>query len=154
MRLDTDRGRFAMRILCLLLFVFVFLSGGCAQMMASCGKDMGRLHTREEVHAQFGEPVAMGFAEGRFFEEFHTRKRIAQNFGEGYVMVWILTCGAADLVFVPCELYLTGRRTLLGQTIRVSYDEADRTKGVDLDGRAMLLGRGRVASRLNLGRGP
>jgi YD repeat-containing protein len=102
------------------------------------GKDLTTLKTREAIHDQFGEPSATGFAEGKPFEEFRTRWKISEQktakcmtYGMGLAM----TFGMGEpFYFFPHELYLLGKRTLLGQTIRVTYDGSGNVAGILLDG--------------------
>ena len=126
------------RAACLVLLIAAAsLSGGCAVMIARSGKDLTDLTTKVEVHAALGEPDAVGADEGGAFEEFRTHRKIAdygiRYAGPGYAMGLVMTCGLIDLILVPQELYLAGRRSILGQTIRVSYDD-DGVKGIALDG--------------------
>src|SRR5262249_22750475 len=105
-----------MRHASLLLAAYVWFSCGCAYKLAGVGKDLGHVETKEEMHAILGQPVARGIVEGGEYEEFRTRKVIAEDqslTSEGYAMLWISTWGAADLVLVPCQLCLLGQRTLL-----------------------------------------
>jgi hypothetical protein len=126
-----------MRLVSLLLFACVLPSSGCAALIARSGTDLNALKTKEEIHALLGEPVACGVANGEAFEEYHTRRKISDDailrLGEGYAMMMILTCGAIDVLYVPQELYLVGRNTLLGQKVRVIYDCSGTVTGVCLD---------------------
>jgi YD repeat-containing protein len=128
---------------CPFLFVSACLtfSCGCAFMIAGAGKDLGRVESKRDMHAALGEPVAKGVADGREYEEFRTRKVIAEDLTfqvEGYGMAWACTLGTIDLVCVPYQCYLLGKRTLLGQTIRVTYDQEGRIVEVERDGESML----------------
>ena len=129
-----------MRIACLLLAALASFSSGCAAFIASRGKDLTVLTTKEEVHAVLGEPAASGVDEGQVFEEFRTRQKIATFswvFGEGYLMLMVGTGGTAELVLTPMELYRVCKGTLLGQTIRVTYDTAGRATGHYLNGESL-----------------
>jgi hypothetical protein len=125
-----------MRPLYLLLAASVALSGGCAPLIVGCGEDLASLKTKEEVHARLGEPAVRGVTDGLPFEEYHTRRKIAeeQRYGEMYGPFWLMTCGALDLPFVPYELCRAGWRTLAGQTVCVTYDAAGTVIGLELDG--------------------
>jgi hypothetical protein len=92
------------------------------------------------MHALLGEPVARGVAEGVEYEEFRTRMVIAKSqwLAEGYGMLWVTTCGAVDLIGVPYELCLLSKRTLLGQTIRVTYRQDGGIANVERDGESVL----------------
>ena len=67
-----------MRIPYLLLVAAASFSAGCAHMIARCGEDLTGLSTKQEVHAQLGEPAAQGVVDGEPFEEFLTRRKIAE----------------------------------------------------------------------------
>ena len=132
-----------MRVAYLLLIATVSFSAGCAGMIARCGKDLTGLETKEEVHAQLGEPAAKGVVDGKPFEEYFTRRKIAEPyplryFGPGYPMGLIGTLGTIELILVPEELYLIGKRTLRGQTIRVTYDASSAVTGIALDGESLF----------------
>ena len=130
-----------MRVASLLLLASVSLSSGCSLMIAGSGKDLGSLTTKEQVHAQFGDPSATGVREGgKVFEDFHTRQKLStwdQNKAEGYVMLMAMTLGVSELVLTPYELYLLGVRTLIGQTVHVTYDANGKIVRMDLDGKPM-----------------
>jgi len=51
----------------------------------------------------------------------------------------IMTLGTIEVINVPHELYLMGRRTLLGQTIRVNYDASNAVRQIYLDGEPLIL---------------
>jgi hypothetical protein len=132
-----------MRIGVILVLASVFLSSGCAQMIASCGKDIDCLHTRKEAHALLGEPAAIGIADElnepaatgiALHEEFHPRMPIAEDLGYGYVLGDMLTLGTLDLCVVPFEIYVKCRKMLVGQTICVNYDASNAVKRIELDG--------------------
>ncbi len=129
-----------MRLARLLILASLSLSAGCAALIAGVGKDLTGLKTRDEVHAALGPPATAGLADGTPFEEYRTRRKIVEGwnrYDEGYAMMLMMTCGAVDLICVPHELYLLGRRTLLGQTIRVTYDAAGTVTGMTLDGASL-----------------
>jgi hypothetical protein len=127
-----------MRLVCWLLLVSALFSSGCAMMIATTGKDLTKLKTKNDLHAWLGEPEKAGVENGQEFEEFRTRWKIADRttryVGPGYAMGLVITCGTCDLVLVPYELYLIGQRTVLGQTIRVTYNQKGEVTGESLDG--------------------
>ena len=140
-----------MRIACILLAALASLSSGCSCFIASRGKDVTALKTKEEVRAVFGEPTRSGVEDGLCFEEYRTRRKIVTPMwvggGEGYVMLLVMTCYTSELGLTPIELYLMGKRTLLGQTIRVTYDATGHATGHYLDGEALwFLGFGRITT--------
>lgn len=129
------------RTACLLLVAAAYLSGGCAAMVARSGRDLTGLKTREAIRAKLGEPCASGIGEGETFEEFRTHRKVAvypiRYFGPGYAMLLALTWGTADLVLVPYELCLAGRKVLLGQTVRVTYDARGKVTAISCDGESV-----------------
>jgi YD repeat-containing protein len=74
------------------------------------------------------------------YEEFRTRKVIAdENFsrGDGYAIGFIITLGTSELIEVPYQLFLLTKRTVLGQTIRVTYDKYGNIAYVTRDGQTI-----------------
>ncbi len=127
-----------MRIAFLLLIAIASLSCGCSAFVASCGKDLTALETKEEVHGALGKPERIGVEKGASFEEYFSRRKFAiEPLGDkvGSGMMCGLTFGASELVVFPIELYLEGKRTLLGQTIRVTYDAKGQVIERYLDGK-------------------
>jgi hypothetical protein len=134
-----------MRLISLFVLSSTSLTIGCAGFIACAGKDLTCLQTRDEVHAQLGKPVVTGALwDGGSFEEYHSRRKIgepmAPRVGPGYAMMWCATCGAIDLICVPGELFILGRHTFLGQTIRATYDSAGAVTGIALDGESLGFG--------------
>jgi hypothetical protein len=130
-----------MRIACLLCLVSAALSGGCAGMIARTGIDPTELKTKEEVRARFGEPTVIGSldgTDGAFYEDYFTHRKIAthpdRTSSPGYVMGLFMTLGTLDLFLVPEELLLTAKRTVVGQTLRFTYDKNEKLLKLELDG--------------------
>jgi hypothetical protein len=95
------------------------------------------------MHTILGEPVASGVLDGEEYEEFRTHKVIAKDqtmkyLSEGYAMLWFGTFGTFDLVCVSYELGRLGKRTLFGQTIRVTYWPGGSIAKVERDGESVL----------------
>jgi hypothetical protein len=111
------------RIVC----VSVLLCSGCSVLIAESGKDLSTLKTREQVHKQFGEPVASGTTNDESFEVYHTHQKIADQADADYLSMGIaMTYGVGELVAFPCELYLLGRNTIIGRDIRFTYDSSGK----------------------------
>jgi hypothetical protein len=126
------------------VIVAASFSAGCASLIARCGKDLTGLKTKEEVHAQLGKPVSKGFVKGESFEEYRTRRKISEDCpirfgGDGYAMGLVLTLGTIDLLYVPREFYIAGKRSLLGQTMQVNYDASGAVTQIYLDGESLFL---------------
>jgi len=122
------------------LLAAVSLSAGCAGLIATkYGEDLSVLKSKEEVRAHLGEPETSGVADGHPFEEYRTRRLIANPWdldfiSPGYAMGLIATLGTIDLILVPQQVFLVTKRTILGQTIRVTYDPAGSVTGLSRDG--------------------
>ena len=70
------------------------------------------------------------------------------RFGEGYAMLLIMTGGTCELILTPVELSRMSKRTIFGQTIRVTYDPTGHVTGESLDGESLsLFGFRRSATR-------
>jgi hypothetical protein len=130
-----------MRVVCLALTVVALSSTGCAALIAGSGQDLADLKDRTEVHAVFGPPAAAGEDDGQPFEEYTTRRKISdpRSIGPGMAMVYGATFGLYDLIGVPYELYLTGRRTVQGQRLRFTFDVDGQVIAVGFDGEQVLL---------------
>ncbi|MEI7683827.1 MAG: hypothetical protein WCL32_02290 [Planctomycetota bacterium] len=134
------------RFLCLILIAGTPFASGCALMIARCGTDLYALENKQMVRCKLGEPVASGFDIGKPFEDYRTRRIIAEQyparcFGPGYGMLLIMTCGTSELVSVPYELCILGRRSLLGHTVRVYYEEDGSIRFVQLDEESLFAPR-------------
>jgi hypothetical protein len=135
-----------MRFAHLLAAAVLLFSAGCAAMVAESGRDLTVLKTREEVHAGLGKPSADGVAEGKVYEEYRTRQKIAERrydrMAEAYLILTMETLGVFDLACFSYEIYRIGCRTVLGQTIRVTYDANGTVIGLTLDGQSLDRQRG------------
>jgi hypothetical protein len=115
------------------------MSSGCSTLIARSGDDLSALTTREKVHEAFGNPSMSGTSDGQLFEDFHTRRKIAEpmrsiSLGLGTVM----TFGVSELFCFPGELCLLGRTSLLGRDIRFSYDSEGVVTHIELPGQWVL----------------
>lgn len=124
-----------MRHALLSVVALVPLITGCAAELALSGKDLSGLTSREQVHEQFGTPIAGGPEKAGGFEQFRTRRKIsdvgrAQRLGLGFCMLY----GVPEIVYFPLELCRIGKHTVLGQDLRFCYDSAGRVSAVYLDG--------------------
>ena len=132
-----------MRLRCLLFAFFVFLSNGCSVFMARCGRDLAPLATRDQVHQEFGEPVAIGTAtDGQVFEDYLTRRKYAEvgrSYSDG--LGFAMTYGLTEFIAFPLELFRNGKRLLIGQTLRFEYDSAGDITRADLNGDECLIRR-------------
>ena len=130
-----------MRYARLLLPFLAALACGCSCMIAGAGTDLGAVETKAEMHSVLGEPVTRGLADGQPYEEFRTRMVISDDQSstdEGYALLLFVSCGTSELVTVPYQLGLLCKRSLVGQTVRVTYDQKGHVSQVDRDGESVL----------------
>jgi hypothetical protein len=101
---------------------------GCSMLIASSGKDLSQLKTRDEVREQFGEPMMSCNEEGRDFDDFRSHRKIAYQLRTaGYSMSLAMTLGLGEFITFPYEVYETGKDVIVGQDVRFYYDENGRT---------------------------
>ena len=117
-----------MRYALLLLLLTVFASTGCSMMLAEAGTHSSEFDTREKAHKLFGEPINSGSIEGQQFEEFFTRRKFAAGGGLEDLAKFIYTLGLNELYLFPVALVRLTGTTLIGQTIRLIYDEKGAVK--------------------------
>lgn len=123
------------------LIAFSLLSSiGCSVLLINSGQNLEELKTRSEVSKAFGAPTTTGQIEGKDFEEFETRRKIAEPWKGIYLaMGYAATLGLGEFVWFPVQLFHTGRRTVLGQHIRFVYDSAGNVIEIRFDGDAVTL---------------
>ena len=105
--------------------------------IAASGKDLSKLTTKEQVHKEFGEPVATDVLKGELCEDFRTHWKIADPMAScSGGMAFAMTYGAIELIAFPCQLFLVGRGALMGQDLRFAYDDSGTVTAVYLNGEA------------------
>jgi len=110
-------------------------------LIAQSGEDLSTLTTKEQVDEHFGTPCATGANGGQSFEDFTTRRKISEPLRiDGYSMSLGMTYGIGELYLFPYELYLLGRRTILGGHLRFVYDDKGSVTAVFLDGESLSFG--------------
>lgn len=125
-----------MRYALLLLIAPALLATGCSIFIAKAGKELPHLRTREEARTNFGPPTAEGVDDGKPFEEFKSRGKIAEKFRAGtHSMALGMTMGLYEFYLFPRELYFLAKCGLIGQTVRVTYNPDGSVYRVDIDGR-------------------
>src|SRR5262245_27122075 len=123
-----------LRLAHVLLTACAFLASGCSAWIANCGTDIHTVTTREQANLRFGIPCASGTTNGQPYEEFRTRQKISEPFlAHGNGVGFVMSFGVSELFAFPYELYLLGRRTLLGQNLRFTYDRTGSVTEVLLD---------------------
>ena len=124
-----------MRIACFVLIAGSLASTSCSGLVAASGTALEGLTTREAVREAFGEPRASGECDGQRYEEFTTRRKLADVPAVmGLLMYGVATGGLSEFVFLPAELAVTGKRTIIGQRLLFTYDEEGRVTSVTRDG--------------------
>ncbi len=129
-----------MRVAYLLLIACVLPSIGCTMLVVNSGKVLTALKSQAKVHEAFGLPTATGQAEGMPYEDFITRRKIAEPQKNIYlIMGTIWTCGFGEFVWFPTELYRAVRRSVVGQSLRFTYDAAGNVTAIRFDNDPVLL---------------
>jgi YD repeat-containing protein len=120
-----------MRASCLVLLALT--PAGCSMLIADSGQNLSQLATRAEVREAFGPPTATTEPDADVYE---TRRKIAEpSRGVGALgFPWLVSCGAAELVLFPHELYVNARRVAAGQTLRFTYDADGNVESIRLNG--------------------
>lgn len=121
-----------MRYALLLLLAPALLATGCSMMLAEAGTRYSEFDTREKAHKLFGKPINSGSIEGHQFEEFFTRRKFSDGGGLEDLARFICTLGLNELYLFPTELFRVTRSTVLGQTIRITYEEDGCIKTYDI----------------------
>lgn len=116
-----------------LLLAPTLLATGCSMLIAEAGTRYSEFDTREKAHKLFGEPINSGTSEGQQFEEFFTRRKFDTGGGLEGLARFICTLGLNELYLFPAELFRVTRSTVLGQTIRVTYDHWDTVTMYDIN---------------------
>lgn len=98
------------------------LVSGCSAYIADAGYDISRVSSREMAHAEFGLPKKIETVEGQVVEHYRTRRKLHEiDKARVECTLAALSLGSSEVVFLPLELYLLGRRTLWGQDFRIYY---------------------------------
>lgn len=109
----------------LLVLVLALSTIGCSVLVVNSGTNLEKLTTRAQVHDSFGQPINSGQIDDEPFEEFITHRKIAeQNMNIYLVMGYAGTFGLGELIWFPQQSYLAIRRSVVGQRLRFTYDEA------------------------------
>jgi YD repeat-containing protein len=128
-----------MRRILWLVLACSLISSGCSFLIAGSGMNVHRLTTRQDFHREFGPPSETGTEAGQVFEEFHTRRKISEPFRASHLgMEVTMSLGLGEFIAFPWEVYRLGSRTLLGQTLRVTYDPDGRVSRTSLDGERLI----------------
>lgn len=125
-----------MRYALLLLVAPTLLTTGCSIYIAQAGKDVSHLRTRQDAHEEFGAPTAEGVEDGRPFEEFQTRRKVAEKFRGGtHSMALGMTLFLYEFYLFPRELCFLVKCGLAGQTVRMTYNPDGSVRSYSVDGR-------------------
>jgi hypothetical protein len=119
----------------LILTALLIPTCGCAAIIAKSGKNIDTLTTREEVHKKLGAPDSTELNEDQWTDTYLTRQKISEwRRGGGEGLYFAMSFGLTEFEAFPAEIYLLGRRTLLGQELSFHYDADGRVVDVYLDG--------------------
>lgn len=114
-------------------------STGCSWLVINSGQQLNDLKTREQVQEVFGPPATSDVLGDQVYDEFRTRRKIAEPWKNSYlVMGWCYTLGLGEIVWFPHQAFVAARRSILGQKLMVTYDEAGNVQQVSLDGESIL----------------
>lgn len=130
-----------MRILPVLLTACALPGAGCSAFIISSGQHLSELTTQSQVHESFGLPAAAGQTEGgNTFEEFTTHRKIAEpEKGIYLTMGYVCTLGLGEFIWFPHEAWVAERRSIVGQKLRFTYNDAGDVTTIRLDGAPVLL---------------
>jgi hypothetical protein len=124
----------------LVLIGGLLFASGCSSLVAVSGKDVGELASMDQVHKEFGKPVATGAADGQDYEEFVTHSKIADPQRAGVLALGnMMTSGLMEVFFFPYEMAELAHTTVAGDTIRFCYDSQGSVTGVFLGGEQIAL---------------
>jgi hypothetical protein len=104
-------------------------------LVAGSGKRLDAITTQEQARRDFGAPVASGVVEGQPYDDFRTHRKVSEGWkGIYFCMGDAWTLGLGEVVWLPHELYVAARRSILGQTVRFVYEPDGSESRVLLDG--------------------
>ena len=113
---------------------------GCSSLVALSGKDVSGLASMDQVHKEFGKPVATGVSDSQDYEEYVTHAKIADPQRAGVlVMGDLMSSGLMELFLFPYEMVELGHTTVAGDTIRFCYDGQGNVTGVFMGGEQIAL---------------
>ena len=120
----------------LLLCALVITQSGCSMLVMRSGMKVGELKNRDDVHKKLGEPVDRSLPEEKTrFEEYITRRKVAEPVDGSMVMGYMATLGLCEFLYFPYSMYHAVSRSILGQRLRFLYDPDGGLMLVELDGR-------------------
>jgi YD repeat-containing protein len=125
---------------CLVLIASFLFACGCSSLVAISGKDVSQLASMDEVHREFGKPVATGVADSQDYEEFVTHSKIADPQRAGVLALGdLMTSGLMEFFLFPYQMAELGYTTVAGDKIRFCYDSQGNVTGVFLGGEQIAL---------------
>ena len=130
-----------MRFLPVLLTAYALSAAGCSAIIISSGQHLSELTTRAQVHESFGLPTAAGQTEGgNTFEEFTTHRKIAEpEKGIYLAMGYAGTLGLGEFIWFPHEAWVAARRSIVGQKLRFTYNDAGEVTAIRFEGDPVLM---------------
>ncbi|MFO0863420.1 MAG: hypothetical protein U0744_01945 [Gemmataceae bacterium] len=100
-------------------------------LVANCGVDVTALSDKEKVHRKFGKPEKTGETDGAAWEEYVTRRKVANPTMGAYAgMGSAMTLFVLEPYFLVCEVYDAGKGTIVGRTLHIEYDAAGKVTAI------------------------
>jgi hypothetical protein len=118
-----------MRFAILLLACMPVCLTGCSAIILGTGTRLDELEKRERVHQKFGESISQDESEGMLAEDYLTHRKIADTTSGIYlVMGYVGTLGLGELIWFPKASYRVIRNSIVGQHLRVFYDDQGKVQ--------------------------
>jgi hypothetical protein len=131
-------GPWLLRILGTLLLCCNAFCAGCSALIAYSGENVGKLANREQVRESLGTPCKSRDDNGHRFDEYHTRRKIAEpNVAGVNFILGVESLGVLELWMFPSTLCQWTWTTLAGQDLRFEYGTNGEVERVLIDGMPM-----------------
>lgn len=124
-----------MRAAWLLMALHLGPAVGCASILADSGTKLLELRDRDQVHKVFGTPVSIEQTDWSDYEEFNTRRKIAEPHDSLFFFMGnAVTFGLGEVVWFPLEVSRTVARSVTGCRLCFTYDKNGNVTAIHLDG--------------------
>jgi hypothetical protein len=131
-----------MRSLILVVSILVLPVSGCSLFIANTGKDLTLIGSNEDAHIELGKPVASGTDKALEFEDFSYHSKVYREEEVGSASISLgMTFGLGEVILFPAALAHLGKALILGEKVRLYYDERGLVKMCRLNGE-FLYGHG------------
>jgi hypothetical protein len=119
----------------LLLAALLIPTCGCSTLIAKSGKNIDAIATREDAREKLGTPDSSSENGDLTIDTYQTRQKISEwRRGGGEGTYFAMSFGLTEFAAFPTEVYILGRRTVLGQELSFHYDATGKVVEVYLDG--------------------